>query len=96
MNLAQITTPLDPSIESAISLSAIGAGGFLTGREIVKFFKGNLDYTLIDEDSITIGSLMLGSGILMRSPANRIGRSFMLAGIVGGIVNLALSFKKSA
>jgi hypothetical protein len=95
MNLGQITTPLDPSIENAISLTAIGAGGYLTGREVIKFFRSGLDFLTIDEDSITIGSLMVGSGILMRSPANRIGRSFMLAGIVGGIVNLALSFRKT-
>jgi hypothetical protein len=96
MNLSQVTTPLDPTVENLISISSMGAGGYLTGREVVKLFRNKFDFTTVDEDAITIGSLMLGTGILMRSPSNRIGRSFMLGGIVGGLVNLALSFRKTA
>jgi hypothetical protein len=95
MNLSQITTPLDPSVESAIAIASIGAGGFLAGREVIRLFSNRFDFSAVDEDAITIGSLMLGSGILIKNPENRIGQSFMLAGIVGGLVNLALSFRKT-
>ena len=93
-DLSQITTPLNPTIENVVSLTSIGAGGFLMGREVVKLVQNKFDLLMTDEDSFTIGSLMMGTGILMRNPENRFGRSFILGGILGGIVNLALSFRK--